>query len=90
MASVINNSESVKKFCNELLDTVDDLRAQLKKTERAMDEVSQEWKDPQFQKYNEEFCKDKEKIEPLCKDIEEYESDVLHPLYKILSRYENL
>ena len=90
MASVINNSESVNKFCNELLDTVDDLRDQLKKTEQAMDDVAQEWKDPQFKKYHDEFSKDKEKIEPLCKKIEEYEDDVLRGLYDIVYEYENL
>ena len=90
MASVINNSESVNKFCNELLDTVKELRDQLKKTEQAMDDVAQEWKDPQFKKYSDEFTKDKDQIEPLCKRIEEYESDILRPIYHILYKYENL
>ncbi len=90
MASVITNSTSLKKFRNELLDTVDNLREQLRATESAIDEVSQEWKDPQFKKYNEEFSKDKEEIEPLCKKIEEYEDDVLRGLYDIIYEYENL
>ncbi len=90
MASVITNSESLKKFRNELLDTVDNLREQLRVTEQAIEEVAQEWKDPQFKKYNEEFNKDKEQIEPLCKKIEEYEDDVLRGLYDIVYEYENL
>ena len=90
MASVITNSTSLKKFRNELLDTVEDLREQLKATENAIDEVSQEWKDPQFKKYQDEFSKDKEQIEPLCKKIEEYEDDVLRGLYDIVYEYENL
>ncbi|MBR1889197.1 MAG: hypothetical protein IJ816_01040 [Alloprevotella sp.] len=90
MASVITNSTSLKKFRNELLDTVDNLREQLRATENAIDEVSQEWKDPQFKKYNDEFSKDKEQIEPLCKKIEEYEDDVLRGLYDIVYEYENL
>lgn len=90
MASFITNSTSLKKFRNELLDTVDNLREQLRATESAIDEVSQEWKDPQFKKYNEEFSKDKEEIEPLCKKIEEYEDDVLRGLYDIIYEYENL
>lgn len=90
MASVITNSTSLKKFRNELLDTVEDLREQLRATENAIDEVSQEWKDPQFKKYHDEFCKDKEQIEPLCKKIEEYEDDVLRGLYDIVYEYENL
>lgn len=88
MASVITNSTSLKKFRNELLDTVEDLREQLRATENAIDEVSQEWKDPQFKKYHDEFSKDKEQIEPLCKKIEEYEDDVLRGLYDIVYEYE--
>lgn len=90
MASVITNSTSLKKFRDELLDTVDNLREQLRATENAIDEVSQEWKDPQFKKYNDEFSKDKEQIKPLCKKIEEYEDDVLRGLYDIVYEYENL
>lgn len=90
MASVITNSTSLKKFRDELLDTVDNLREQLRATENAIDEVSQEWKDPQFKKYNDEFSKDKEQIEPLCKKIEEYEDDILRGLYDIVYEYENL
>ena len=33
MASMITNSTSLKKFRNELLDTVEDLREQLRATE---------------------------------------------------------
>ena len=87
MGSVINDYESLHKFRNELLDTVDRLREQLRKTDRAMEEVATAWKDMQFQKYAKEFTKDKEKIEPLCKDIEEFESDVLYPLEKLLRKY---
>lgn len=90
MAGVINDYESLHKFRNELLDTVDNLRDQLKKTEQAMSNVATVWKDAQFMKYENEFSKDKDKIEPLCKDIEEFESDVLYPLEKILEKYSNL
>lgn len=90
MAGVINDYETLHKFRNELLDTVDNLREQLKKTETAMEDVAAVWKDMQFQKYEKEFTKDKDKIEPLCKDIEEFESDVLYPLEKILEKYGNL
>lgn len=90
MAGVINDYETLHKFRNELLDTVDKLREQLKKTEKAMGDVSAVWKDMQFLKYEKEFNKDKEMIEPLCKDIEEFESDVLYPLEKILEKYANL
>lgn len=84
---IINDVDSLKKFRNELLDTVDDLRAQLKKTESAIDNVAKTWKDSQFVKFHEVFEEDKEKINPLCKAIEEFEGDVLFPLEKILRKY---
>lgn len=90
MAGIINDYETLHKFRNELLDTVDNLRKQLKKTETAIEDVAAVWKDMQFQKYEKEFTKDKDKIEPLCKNIEEFESDVLFPLEIILEKYGNL
>lgn len=83
-------AEALKKFREDILERVDDLRDQLRKTEAAMDAVAEEWKDDQFRKYNEEFSKDKEEIEPLSKKLEEYERDVLTPLWKIVYDYENL
>lgn len=88
MASMISSAEAVEKFRNDILDRVKDLRNQLKKTDAAMDAVAEEWKDDQFRKYNEEFSKDKEEIEPLCKTLEEYENDVLYPMWKVLDEYE--
>jgi uncharacterized protein YukE len=90
MATMITNSEAIRKLRDDLLDTVDGLREQLKKTESAMDEVAQDWKDMQFRKYNEEFTKDKELIPPLCDDIEAFEDEVLRRLYEIAKRYEEL
>lgn len=90
MATMITSSEAIRRLRDDLLDTVDGLREQLKKTESAMDEVAQEWKDVQFRKYNEEFTKDKELIPPLCDDIEAFEDEVLRRLYEIAKRYEEL
>lgn len=90
MATMITNPEAIKKLRNDLLDTVDGLKEQLRKTESAMDEVAQEWKDMQFRKYNEEFSKDKEKIPPLCSDIEAFEDEVLRKLYEITIGYGDL
>ena len=87
---IINDVDSLQKFRNELLDTVDDLRTQLKKTEGAIEDVAKTWKDTQFVKFHEGFKEDKEKINPLCKAIEEFENDVLLPLEKILRRYLDL
>ncbi len=90
MAGMISDTESMKRFQNELLDAVDNLREQLKRTDQAMETVAEEWKDSQFQKYQQEFTKDKEKIEPICKDIEEFEGEVLDPMRRIMERYLDL
>ena len=90
MDGIINDVDSLKKFRDELLDTVDDLQKQLKKTESAIEDVAKTWKDSQFVKFHEGFKEDKEKINPLCKAIEEFESDVLYPLEQILRKYLDL
>ncbi|MBP5515965.1 MAG: hypothetical protein J6X86_03350 [Bacteroidales bacterium] len=90
MASMINSPETVQRLRDNLLETVDGLKEQLSRTESAMETVAKDWKDPQFQKYNEEFTEDKEKIPPLCNDIEDFEKEVLYPLQKIMEEYLDL
>lgn len=85
--SVITDYEALCKFRRQLLETVEELQSQLKKTEQAMEEVATVWDDPQFQKYNNEFTKDMEIFPPLCKRIEAYESEVLYPLEQIIREY---
>lgn len=85
-----NSSEAVKKFSVELLDIIKDLRENLKKTDISIQEVNKSWKDPKFVEFCEQFEKDKEQIEPLCKQFEEYEEEVLYPLYLRLKDYEDI
>lgn len=87
MAGIINDYETLRKFRDDLDVTVKNLRAQLKQTDRAMEEVAAVWKDMQFKKFDREFGKDKEEIEPLCKKFEDFDQDVLYPLQKILEDY---
>lgn len=90
MAAMISDPDAVRKLRDNLLDTVDGLKTQLGKTESAMETVAKEWKDSQFQKYNEEFTKDKEIIPPLCNDIEAFEDEVLRPFEEIQREYLDL
>lgn len=82
-----NYYETLHKFRYDLLDTVYDLRAQLKRTDRALEEIAAFWKGMQFQKFNKEFGKDKEKIESFCKDIETFDEEVLRPLERVIIDY---
>ncbi len=90
MAAIQNDVESLKKFRGELLDTSDNLKDQLSRTEAAIEEVAAVWGDSQFVKFKEGFDQDKDVIKPLCDDIEEFEGDVLLPLENILRRYLDL
>ena len=87
MDGIINDVDSLKKFQDQLLDTSEDLKKQLQKTENAVEDVAKTWKDSQFEKFHEGFKDDKEKIKPLCKAIEEFEGNVLEPLRKYLKHY---
>jgi phage-related tail protein len=73
-----------------MLDTVEDLQKQLKTTEMAVEDVAKSWGDSQFVKFKDGFEQDKDTINPLCKKIEEFEGDVLHPLENILREYLDL
>lgn len=90
MAAIQNNVESLQKFRGELLDTSDNLKDQLSRTEAAIEEVAAVWGDSQFVKFKEGFDQDKDVIKPLCDDIEEFEGDVLLPLENILRKYLDL
>lgn len=90
MAAIQNDVESLKKFRGELLDTSDNLKEQLSRTEAAIEEVAAVWGDSQFVKFKEGFDQDKDVIKPLCDEIEEFEGDVLLPLENILRRYLDL
>lgn len=90
MPGMINDPEAVRQFRYELLELVDKLQEQLKRTDAAMDEVAASWKDEQFKKYHREFSKDRDTFPSLCKDIEEFESGPLAELQSILEEYGDL
>lgn len=87
---MINDPEAIQRFRYELLDLVDKLQEQLRRTDAAMDEVTGSWKDEQFKKYHREFSRDRDIFPPLCKDIEEFESGPLAQLQSILETYNDL
>lgn len=86
MDATINDVEALKDFRNKMLDTVDDLMKQLRRTDNAIENVARTWKDTQFEQFRDNFNEDKEKIKPLSDDIEEFEDNV-HNLEKILREY---
>ena len=87
MVGINNDVDSLMKFRGQLLDTSDDLKDKLSRTEAAIEEVTAVWDDPQFIKFKEGFQEDKDVIKPLCDDSEEFEGEVLLPLERILRKY---
>lgn len=88
MDATINDVEALKDFRNKMLDTVEDLMKQLRRTDSAIENVARTWKDSQFEQFRDNFNKDKEKIKPLSDDIKEFEDNVYY-LEKILRDYLN-
>lgn len=90
MAMIINDHVELERFRNKLKESVDNLQQQLKRTDAAMTTVAKSWQDVQFQKYNEEFTKDKEEFPPLCETIVEFTDGPLLQLQKYIEEYVNL
>lgn len=86
MATIIVDYRELLKFAGNLDVTVDELRKQLLATERALDIVSEKWKDSQFVKFNQRFEEDKYKLDKLCVRIKEFEG-VIQRLAKKVEIY---
>ena len=87
MPAVINDCEALEKFIDQLWETSENLRDQLRKTDQSIETVAEGWKDIQFDLFKEGFDEDKEIIEPLCKEIDEFAGEILSPLLKKLKIY---
>lgn len=90
MAGLNIDVDSLNKFRGELLNLSDDLQEQLKRTDALIEDVSKEWNDPQFRKFNDNFQEDKNTINPLCERIEDFEADVLKPFEQRVRDYLDL
>lgn len=84
---VINDPELIQKYRNDITNRINELRENLKKTDSAVENVSQGWKDIQFQQFQQNFNQDKELINPLCVVLEQYRDDILGPLQDRMNNY---
>lgn len=89
MSRMITDPEAIQKFRNQILELVEELQTQAKKTDQAIDDVATTWKDEEFKKYKREFTEDRNMFDPLCKNIEEFESGPLHELQRKAEIYIN-
>ena len=73
----INNAESVKRFRGELSQLATRLDDTLRQTEQSIQQLTQTWKDKEFQHFSTKFEDDKAMIRPLKDKIVEFESVIL-------------
>jgi uncharacterized protein YukE len=86
-STVINDPQSINQFRGQIGEAIDNLKIQLRKTESAIEEVSESWQDNQFQQFRDNFNVDKEQIKPLYEVLENYKDNILYELEKKLYNY---
>ena len=84
---IITDLDSIKDLRRKLTEVLEDLRDQYDETEKAIETVSETWRDQQFLNFKNKFSEDKEKLKPLCEKIEEYDSEVLEKLQRHIEGY---
>ncbi len=84
---IITDLDSIKYLRRKLTEVLEDLRDQYDETEKAVETVSETWRDQQFLNFKKKFSEDKEKLKPLCEKIEEYDSEVLEKLQRHIEGY---
>ena len=87
-STVINNSASIHDYRGQIAHAIDELKLNLKKTERAIETVEESWKDDNFREFQDNFNQDKEQIIPLCDVLDNYQSNLLYQLEKKLEKLE--
>lgn len=85
--TVDNDPEAIHTYRGKIQESIEQLRAQLTKTEAAVQTVSQSWKDNNFMQFQSNFNVDKEQIKPLISVLENYESNLLFQLEQKLRTY---
>ncbi len=86
--TVSNSSAAIHDYRGKIAHAIDELKVQLTKTERAIETVSEDWKDDNFKQFQNNFNEDKEKIKPLCDVLYNYENNLLYQLEQKLRAYE--
>jgi len=77
---VINSSEKLREYRGQLEEAINQLKKNLKKTDSAIEQVGEKWKDDNYKEFQENFSQDKEKIPPLCNVLDDYQANTLHTL----------
>ena len=87
-ATVINSSEGIHEYRSKIAESIRNLSEQLSKTESAITTVSEDWKDPNFRQFQENFETEKEMIRKLNEVLTDYQENILSQLEDKLREYE--
>lgn len=84
---IITDLDAIKDLRRKLKEVLDELRDQYQQTEGAIDTVAESWQDQGFIHFKDQFAEDEKKLQPLCDQIEEYDSEVLEKLQRWIEEY---
>lgn len=84
---MIINPDELYAFRCKLSELSENLMEQLRRTDAAMEAVAKEWQDEQFCKYRDEFCDDRDLIQPLSDQINQFQDGPLLQFENITREY---
>lgn len=84
------DSDELNNFRCQLSELSEKLMEQLRRTDTAMETVAKEWQDEQFNKYRDEFTEDRDLIQPLSDQINQFQELILQHFEEIAKEYGNL
>lgn len=87
---MVVDPDELYNFRCKLSELSDKLMEQLHRTDAAMDAVAKEWQDEQFQKYRDEFTEDRDLIQPLSDQINQFQEGPLQQFENIIREYNGL
>lgn len=87
---MIIDPDELYNFRCQLSELSEKLMEQLRRTDAAMEAVAAEWQDEQFKKYRDEFMEDRDLIQPLSDQINEFQEGPLQQFEMITREYLNL
>lgn len=79
--------DELYNFRCQLSELSEKLMEQLRRTDAAMETVAEEWQDEQFHKYRDEFTEDRDLIQPLSDQINQFQEGPLQQFENIVREY---
>jgi len=84
---MVVDPDELYNFRCQLAELSEKLMEQLRRTDAAMETVAKVWQDEQFQKYRDEFTEDRDLIQPLSDQINQFQGGPLQQFENITREY---